>query len=144
MTGVAVSNRYSSSASDTVREHARDVYLRPAQQRGVKTVVINVGKVHRALALENRIPLVCQALKSAKFLETNGLRVISQTGPPSGQSTTVTYTYQFIDADESVLPKSDPWKELRGVLKDVFAELGGGENYLRRERESFEPRKGSR
>ena len=131
------------SASDTVREHARDAYLRPARQRGAKTVAINVGEVHRALALSNRIPLVCQALKSAKFLQANGVRIISETGPPSGQSTTVTYTYHLTESDNSVLTRNDPWKELRGALKDVFAELGGGETYLRKERESFESRKES-
>jgi len=140
MSGAAVS-KHSSSASDAVREHARDTYLRPAQQRSLKTVAINVGVVHRALGFANRIPLVCQALKSAKFLEANGIRLMSQTGPPSGQSTTVTYTYQFIDRAESNLPKNDPWKELRGALKDVFAKEGGGENYLRRERESFDAHK---
>ena len=33
--------------------------------------------------------------------------------------------------------KRDAWLSLRGALKDVFAELGGGEAYLRQERESF-------
>jgi hypothetical protein len=138
----ALTKLHSSSASDAVREHARDTYLRPAQQRGLTTFSINVGQVHRALALENRVPLVCQALKSAKFLESNGLRLISETGPPSGQSTTVTYTFEFI-GDKHEAPKRDPWTELRGALKEVFAESGGGERYLRAERESFE-RKESR
>jgi hypothetical protein len=31
----------------------------------------------------------------------------------------------------------DPWSKLRGALKDVFAELGGGEAYLRAERGNF-------
>jgi len=144
MRSTGVSNSRSPSASDTVREHARDAYLRPARLRGAKTVAINVGEVHRALALTNRIPLVCQALKSAKFLQANGLRLISETGPPSGQSTTVTYTYHLTESDNPVLTRNDPWKELRGALKVVFAEWGGGEGYLRRERESFESRKESK
>jgi len=131
------------SPSDAVREHACDVYVGPARQRGLKKFQINVGQVHRRLALENRIPLVCQALKSAKFLGANSLRLISETGPPSGQSTTVTYTYEFIDGDKSDSPREDAWGEMRGGLKDVYAELGGGENYLRKERETFEPRKES-
>lgn len=32
----------------------------------------------------------------------------------------------------------DSWNRLRGILKDVFAELGGGEAYLRAERSNFE------
>jgi hypothetical protein len=126
----------SKSVSDSVRQHATDVYVRPTQQRGERKVSINVGEVHRAVALRNRVPLVCQALESDKFLRANELKLISKTGPPSGRSTTVTYTYEFVDTKLSS-PKDDPWARLRGALKDVFAELGGGEEYLRSERDNF-------
>jgi hypothetical protein len=40
--------------------------------------------------------------------------------------------------DESSLPKErDAWAQLRGALKDVFAESGGGEAYLHSERTNF-------
>jgi hypothetical protein len=32
----------------------------------------------------------------------------------------------------------EAWERLRGALKDVYAALGGGEAYLRKERESFD------
>ena len=35
----------------------------------------------------------------------------------------------------------DPWSHLRGILKDVFAELGGGEAYLRAEHSNFQSTK---
>lgn len=115
----------------------------PARRRGGRTFSVNVGAVHKALGLHNRVPLVCAALISKKFLIRNSLKLISKTGPPSGQSTTVTYTYEFIENKPSPLPKHDPWTRLRGALKDVFAELGGGEAYLRKERDQFFPRKES-
>jgi hypothetical protein len=127
------------SDSDLVRQHALDKYLAAARRRRDTTVSINVGEVHRTLALKNRVPLVCAALGSKKFLRENNLRLISKTGPPSGQSTTVTYTYEFVDkgkGDERV-DRQEAWNRLRGALKDVFAELGGGENYLRNERANF-------
>ena len=124
------------SVSDSVRRHATAAYVRPAQRRGGRTFTINVGEVHRAVALRNRVPLVCQALESDKFLQANDLKLVSKTGPPSGRSTTVTYTYEFISKKPSS-PKEDPWTRLRGTLKDAFAELGGGEQYLRAERENF-------
>jgi len=129
----------SSSDSDLVRLHASDEYIAAARRRGDKTVSIHVGTVHKALALNNRIPLVCAALGSKKFLTANGLRLVSKTGPPSGQSTTVTYTYEFVDKehDDKGADRQDAWNRLRGALKDVFAELGGGENYLRNERANF-------
>jgi 5-methylcytosine-specific restriction enzyme B len=141
MNEVSISKPQGTSPSDAVREHARTRYLQPAIDQGMRTVQINVGQVHRALALRNRIPLVCQALKSEKFLAAHGLRIVSQTGPPSGQSTTVTFTYEFMEPATSSASKKSPWSQLRGALRSVFTELGGGENYLRRERQAFESRK---
>jgi hypothetical protein len=125
--------------SDAVRRHAYEKYIASARRRREKTVAINVGEVHRALALNNRVPLVCAALGSKKFLTEHGLRVVSKTGPPSGQSTTVTFTYEIVDKkqDDAQLSRQEAWNRLRGALKDVFAEYGGGEAYLRAERASF-------
>ena len=124
------------SGSDAIRRHAYEKYVSQARRRKQKTVSINVGEVHRALGLNNRVPLVCAALGSKKFLTEHSLRVVAKEGPPSGQSTTVTYTYEFVDS----VPKTDrqaAWEKLRGALKDVYAEYGGGEAYLRAERASF-------
>jgi hypothetical protein len=38
---------------------------------------------------------------------------------------------------EPSLSRRDAWERLRGALKDVYAELGGGEAYLRSERNNF-------
>lgn len=127
----------SGSVSDLVRDHGRNTYVDPARRRGEKTFSINVGDVHKTVALRNRVPLVCQALQSEKFLQANALRLVSRAGPPSGQSTTVTYTYEFVDAEQSSVRADDSWKRLRGALKDVFKELGGGEAYLNVERGGF-------
>src|SRR6266853_3379117 len=86
-----------STGSDAIRRHAYERYISAARRRREKTVAINVGEVHRALALNNRVPLVCAALGSKKFLTEHGLRIVSKTGPPSGQSTTVTFTYEIFD-----------------------------------------------
>lgn len=128
-----------STGSDAVRRHAYERYISAARRRREKTVAINVGEVHRALALNNRVPLVCAALGSKKFLTEHGLRILSKTGPPSGQSTTVTYTYEIAGKkqDSNQLSRQEAWNQLRGSMKDVFAELGGGENYLRNERANF-------
>jgi len=125
--------------SDAVRQHAVESHISPARRRRERTVSVNVGAVHKALRLGNRVPLVCAALESRKFLRENGLRLVSRTGPPSGRSTTVTYTYEFVDKerDNKGADRQDAWNRLRGALKDVFAELGGGENYLRNERANF-------
>jgi hypothetical protein len=42
-----------------------------------------------------------------------------------------------------IAKKEDAWARLRGSMKDIFAELGGGEAYLRAERGDFSSRKAS-
>ena len=135
-----------SSMSDHVREQASRNYVGAARRQGMDRFSINVGEVQKDSKLRNRVSLVCSALKSKKFLQANGLRLLSESGPPSGMSTTVTYTYEFIDGENSpgTKPQSGSggtpqsrqaaWEKLRGALKDVFAEYGGGEAYLRAER----------
>jgi hypothetical protein len=127
------------SGSDAIRRHGYEKYVLQARRRKGKTVSINVGEVHRALGLNNRVPLVCAALSSKKFLNEHGLRIVSKTGPPSGQSTTVTFTYEIMDRDEkkSKDAQLEAWLKLRGIAKDIFASFGGGEAYLRQERANF-------
>lgn len=125
------------SVSDLIREYVSDVYLKPAILRGESTFTVNVGAVHKALKLTNRVPQVCSALESRKLLEENQLRIVSKTGPPSGQSTTVTLTYEIL-ASRGKQPSSvNPLMGLRGVAKELFRKLGGGESFIQGERESF-------
>ena len=42
-----------------------------------------------------------------------------------------------IPADGARVEQCDAWMQLRGALKDIYAEFGGGEAYLLREREEF-------
>jgi hypothetical protein len=128
------------SHSDRVREHARKRYVEQAKKRNESTVRIVAGDVQKAVHLSNRVPLVCQALKSRQFLEENGLVLEKWEGPPSGISTTVVFTYRFKKSplhQESGRGATSPFLHLRGIAKDVFSSLGGGEAFLRNEREKF-------
>jgi len=127
--------------ADEIRAYAREKYVKPARAQSKKPFSIRTGDVVRDMKLAwGSTPAVCSALKSQKFLEGNALRLISRSGPPSGQTTTVTYKYEFVPTQkdvDKVSDRQDAWNRLRGALKDVFAELGGGEAYLRAERAAF-------
>ena len=125
--------------AEQVRKYARLEYIEPARRRNEATVRIVAGEVQKAVRLTNRVPLVCQALKSHKFLDENHLILEKWEGPPSGMSTTVTFTYRLLDSDQKgpSAPAEWPLLKLRGIARDVFHSLGGGEAFIRKEREQF-------
>jgi hypothetical protein len=127
--------------ANRIREYAKEKYVAPARQRKQRRFSIRTGDVVRELKLNGRTNSVCSALKTHKFTQSNDLKLVDASGPVSGQSTTVIYTYEFVDAKRPSPPAEDSWKRLRGALKDVFAGLGGGEAYLRAERGNFYPKK---
>lgn len=126
------------STANRIRDHLRSAYVDPARTRHEPTIRIVAGDVHKALHLRNRVPAVCQVLSGRKFQAENGLVLEKQEGPRSGQSTTAAFVYRLTDQGASALDDVEArWQELRGIGKKVFAELGGGEAFLRSERENF-------
>ena len=123
--------------ADAIRTYTRNKYVLPARKQKLRRFSIRAGDIVRDLKLYGRVPAVCSALGRNLFLKQNGLKLVETTGPDSGQSTTVTYTYEFVDSPDSASPSTDAWAELRGSLRQVFAELGGSEVYLRVERDNF-------
>ena len=125
------------SPSDAVRSYFLSRYLAPARKKGETKFTVRAGDVHSALKLHNRVPAVCQALRSQKLLAEHGLRIVEKKGPPSGLSTTVTYTYEIVDPTnierEDVLAK---FRALHGIFKGLFPK--GGEAYLRNERRELD------
>jgi hypothetical protein len=127
--------------ADRIREYASEKYVLPARQQKQKRLSIRAGDVVRDLKLRGSTPAVCSALKTREFLQSNDLKLVDTRGPKSGQSTTVVYTYEFAGTMQLAPPGEDSWSRLRGALKDVLADLGGGEAYLRAERSDFHPMK---
>ncbi len=125
--------------ADKIRLYGQEKYVLLARQQKLNRFSIRVGDIVRDLKLIGRAPSVCSALKTNEFLGKNDLRLVETAGPKSGQSTTVVYTYEFKNSNDSPPPTEDSWTRLRGALKDVFSELGGGESYLRAERSNFYP-----
>src|SRR5580658_9180479 len=81
--------------TDEVIQYVRSSYVEPAVKGGEKIIKVRAGDVHRALRFSNRVPTVCQALTSKRFLDQNSLVLIDKQGPPSGLSTTTVFTYRL-------------------------------------------------
>lgn len=120
-----------------IRDYARQHYIEPARRRGEGTVRIVAGDVHRSLSLNNRVPAVCAALQGKKFLTENHLRLDAREGPPSGMSTTMVFTYRIEGSGRGEGVPLSTFLQARGIAKDVFQSLGGGEAFLKAERDEF-------
>ena len=124
--------------ADRIRSFVNKEYVEPARRRGESSVTVRAGDVHRALGLKNRVPLVCSALRGKKFLDAHGLRIAGVEGPPSEQSTTVEITYSLLPrVSESPASLLHTLVEARGIAKQLFTDLGGGEAFIRQMREDF-------
>jgi hypothetical protein len=119
-----------------VRNLVVRTYIDPARRRKQSTVTVVAGDVHKAAGLVSRVPLVCQALTGRKFLEENHLVIEKKEGPKSGLGTRLTITYRLVD-QEAPPSEAPSFITLRGAAKEVFRRLGGGETFIRKERESF-------
>jgi hypothetical protein len=63
------------------------------------------------------------------------VRLKDETGPPSGMSTTVKFTFEIEPADRAV--DANPLWQLRGIAKDMFKKIGEWEDLIRQEREQL-------
>jgi len=128
--------------SDQIREHVRRRYVEPARRNRQTQFSVRCGTIEKELGMSNRTAHICTALKTSKFLEPNGLRLVEASGPKSGTSTTVVYTYAFLDtAAPAAAPVSTSIFEkllrMEGILKEVYKEIGGAERAIREEREGY-------
>jgi hypothetical protein len=138
-------------ATDKVRRTAAEQYITPARQRSEKTVKIHSGAFGKFLVQNkvlppNRFPIICNALKSDKFLRENHLILEEIQGPPSGRSSTVTFVYKVEPMPQppqhsSQAPPASTaisFMDLRGILKRSYKQLGGAEAVHKAERESWD------
>lgn len=126
------------TSSELVRRYVERNAVDPARREGRLEFSVVAGDVHKALGFSNRVPLVCQALRSKHLLSKNGLEIRSETGPPSGLSTTMVFTYRFVSQPPNVRPAQADLRTLAGIGKDVWKRWGGGEAFLKQERAQFQ------
>jgi hypothetical protein len=132
------SELYQPTGADKVRQYVVKEYIRPAQVRGERIVSVTAGDVHKALGLKNRIALVCTALRATRFQSENHLRLKDVSGPPSGMSTSVKFTFEIVPGvTGSDVAEANPLWQLRGIAKDMFEKVGEWEDLIRKEREQL-------
>ena len=131
--------------TDQTKEHVIATYVKPARLKGANIVQVRVGAVQKELGWTNRTPSVFSTLSSKEFQREAGVELIEKRGgPPSGgPSTTVQFVYRILDGSTSenpssrefrIIPNGAGLEKLYGILADEFKELGGGEAFLRAER----------
>jgi len=127
--------------SEEVQHYFQINYVNPARKRGQRSIEVRAGELHRRLGWSRRVPLVCAALSSKKLQRNVGVRLTEKDGPPSGQSPTVVFHYEILDAvggGQNSAKATTDLMDIYGIGAEVFEKLGGGEQYLRREREELQ------
>ena len=141
--------------TDVTKKHVIATYVTPARLRGEKTLRIRVGNIARELGWTNRTPSVFSTLSSQSFQREAGLELIEKRGGPAsgGPSTTVQFVYRILGETKETKSKASSDQgimSLYGIGAEAYKQLGGGEEYLRHEREELQfpaeeyPRSGRR
>jgi hypothetical protein len=131
--------------TDQTKQHVIATYVKPARLKGENVVHVRVGSVQKELGWTNRTPSVFSTLSSREFQKEAGVELIEKRGGPSsgGPSTTVQFVYRILDGSTSekpssresrIIPNGAGLEKLYGILADEFKELGGGEAFLKAER----------
>jgi hypothetical protein len=138
-------------SSEQVRAVAAEKYVEPALRAGKTRFTVAVRDVIQDLVAQGfppaNTPQVCSALRKKDFLHTYGIEIEGIDGPPSKTSTTVVYRYRKTDQMKPKGPEieigtsadgedPDVWvqrvtRNIRGILKDEIAEMGGAEAFIR-------------
>lgn len=80
--------------ADEIRGFAYENYIKPARNKGEETVTIRAGDVHDAMGLKSKMPSVCGALGTNKFLKQYGLSLENREGPTCGAN--VYFTFEIL------------------------------------------------
>jgi len=129
--------------TEETRKHVISNYVEPARTRGEAIVQVKVGNIQKELGWVNRTPSVFSTLSSKDFHEEAGVELIEKRGGPAsgGPSTTWQFVYKVLDRGASrntsakIVPNGAGLMSLYGICADVFRDLGGGEAFLKAERD---------
>ncbi len=129
--------------TDQTKMHVISTYVKPARLKGEKLLQVRVGTVQKELGWTNRTPSVFSTLSSLEFQQEAGVELIEKKGGPAsgGPSTTVQFVYKILPKpqgtglDGKQIQNGAGLRSLYGLCAKTFKALGGGEKFLKCERE---------
>lgn len=77
--------------ADEIREFAYEKYIKPACDQSKVSVTIRAGDVHDAMGLVSKMPSVCGAIGTNKFLKQYKLNLEDRKGPTCGANVYFTF-----------------------------------------------------
>jgi len=131
--------------TEETKRHVISKYVKPARSKGDRTIQIRVGNVQKELGWTNRTPSVFSTLSSKEFQQEAGVELIEKKGGPAsgGPSTTWQFIYRVLGEDETTAPRAKAVQSgaglmaMYGIAADIYREVGGGEAFIRSQREDF-------
>ncbi len=131
--------------TEMTKKHVIVRHVEPARRRGEELLRVRVGNIQKELGWTNRAPSVFSTLLSRPFQREAGLELVDKRGGPAsgGPSTTVEFVYRILSPSQPPAsshlgnPKGSGLMDIYGIGAEVFRQLGGGEEYLKREREEL-------
>lgn len=80
---------------DQIRNFVLENYIKPARARGETSLVVVSGEVHKRMDLTDRMPAVCNALRSEKLWKPYKVCLIREIRLPSVKENSSTNQFVF-------------------------------------------------
>lgn len=78
--------------ADRIRKFAYENYVKPAKERGLSGVTVNVREVHGRMGFtKNNYPNICGALCRPRLMAQYGVKKIHRKPPSDGPNVVITY-----------------------------------------------------
>lgn len=94
--------------SDRIRKFVIEKLIKPARERGMTSVEIVSGEVHRDMGLSNALPAVCSAIESQALIRLGEVTLLGRHSPIGSDkpSSTIRYTFSLNDPPRVLLDRA--------------------------------------
>ncbi|MEZ5985995.1 MAG: AAA family ATPase [Hyphomonas sp.] len=114
--------------ADQIRPCALNYYIEPARESGAREVSIRASDIAKDLGLQNRFPMICNALEREEFQKLAGVPAPSIVGPNPSSSTVFTYQLSEFEGHERTNPEM-PTNRTSALNLILYGPPGTGKTY---------------